>query len=363
MYGVVALFSYVFGGPLADRYQPKKLISTALLLTALGGLVLASYPSYFMLQWLYGYWGFTTVFLFWGAMIKATRIWGSGTHQGRAFGFLEGGRGLVAALMGSAGVFLFSFMLPEQDSTHFIAQQEAFRYVILLSSLMVALAGIAVYFFMDKQPIPVENKDKTPQPLRQISTLLKNESLWLLMLIIFCAYFGYKVTDNYSLFAFDVLGFDALKAANISALQMYLRPMAAIAFGFLADQSISIKWVRRGFIILWVGALLFASGAIDKGDDLLFYFSLVILATGTYAVRALYFSLLKEGHILLAQTGAAVGLLSLFGYMPDIFAGPLMGFFLDQYPGITGHQYIFYLLLGFTTVGWLAAFRYSKLIK
>ena len=114
---------------------------------------------------------------------------------------------------------------------------------------------------------------------------------------------------------------------------------------------------------MWVGALLFASGAIDKGDDLLFYFSLVILATGTYAVRALYFSLLKEGHILLAQTGAAVGLLSLFGYMPDIFAGPLMGFFLDQYPGITGHQYIFYLLLGFTTVGWLAAFRYSKLIK
>ena len=111
VYGTVALFSYIFGGTLADRFEARKLISYSLILTALGGFVLASYPSYLILQILYGYWGFTSVFLFWGAMIKATRIWGGSQNQGQAFGFLDGGRGLIAALMGTIGVAIFSFFL------------------------------------------------------------------------------------------------------------------------------------------------------------------------------------------------------------------------------------------------------------
>ena len=92
VYGIIALLSYVYGGVISDKFQPKKLIAYSLFFTSFGGLVLASYPSYFVLQILYGYWGFSTVFLFWGAMIKATRIWGGTDNQGQAFGFLDGGR-------------------------------------------------------------------------------------------------------------------------------------------------------------------------------------------------------------------------------------------------------------------------------
>ena len=107
-------------------------MSSALFLTALGGLVLASYPSYQTLQILYGYWGFTSVFLFWGAMIKATRLWGGNNNQGKAFGFLDGGRGIVAASMGSIGVFVFSIVLTSDiESASVFERQEAFRYVIL----------------------------------------------------------------------------------------------------------------------------------------------------------------------------------------------------------------------------------------
>ena len=72
---------------------------------------MATFPSYLVLQILFGYWGFTTVFLFWGSMIKATRLWGGSLSQGKAFGFLDGGRGLVAASISSLGVFIFSFIL------------------------------------------------------------------------------------------------------------------------------------------------------------------------------------------------------------------------------------------------------------
>ena len=41
-------------------------------------------------------------------MIKATRNWGGLSSQGKAFGFLEGGRGAVAASIGALGIFIFA---------------------------------------------------------------------------------------------------------------------------------------------------------------------------------------------------------------------------------------------------------------
>ena len=147
VYGIIALLSYVYGGIISDKFQPKKLIAYSLFFTSFGGLVLALYPSYFVLQILYGYWGFTTVFLFWGAMIKATRIWGGTDNQGQAFGFLDGGRGLVAASMGSLGVLIFSmFLTNDIELSSLIDRKEAFRYVILFSSFMVFLTGFLVLF-------------------------------------------------------------------------------------------------------------------------------------------------------------------------------------------------------------------------
>ena len=80
VYGIVAMISYPFGGVLADKFQPRKLMAVALWMTALGGFLYATFPDLFTLKILYGYWGFTTIFLFWSPMIKATRVWG-GTNS------------------------------------------------------------------------------------------------------------------------------------------------------------------------------------------------------------------------------------------------------------------------------------------
>ena len=83
VYGTVAIVAYLYGGLIADRVSPGKLMGIALIATALGGLLLATYPSLKVLRILYGYWGFTTIFLFWAAMIKATRMWGGADRQGK----------------------------------------------------------------------------------------------------------------------------------------------------------------------------------------------------------------------------------------------------------------------------------------
>ena len=364
VYGVVALLSYIYGGVITDRYSPRKLMSSALFLTALGGLVLASYPSYQTLQILYGYWGFTSVFLFWGAMIKATRLWGGDNNQGKAFGFLDGGRGIVAASMGSIGVFVFTIVLTSDiKSASVLERQEAFRYVILLSSFMVAFIGLLVLIFLRNMEDKNTNFELPLNTLTNIKSVLKNESIWLLMLIIMCAYVGYKVTDIYSLYASEVMLYDQIEAAEVGALQLYLRPIVCIAIGLLGDRTKNMFWIIFGFVTMLIGALIFSFGIIKPDMNFIFFLSLVILAVGTYSIRALYFAVLKEANVAFALTGTAVGIISVVGYSPDIFAGPIMGYLLDENPGIIGHQYVYFMLVIFSIIGLIASIRFARLTK
>ena len=364
VYGIVALLSYIYGGVITDRYSPRKLMSSALFLTALGGFVLASYPSYQTLQILYGYWGFTSVFLFWGAMIKATRLWGGNKNQGKAFGFLDGGRGIVAASMGSIGVFIFSLILTtEIESSSVIERQEAFKYVILFSSFMVAFIGLLVFVFLRNNEDKSTNTKSSLNSITNIKHVLQNQSIWLLMIIIMCAYVGYKVTDIYSLYASDVMLYDQIEAAEVGAVQLYLRPVVCIIIGLLADKTKNMFWIIFGFIIMLIGALIFSSGLIQPEMNFIFFFSLIVLAVGTYSIRALYFAVLKEANVPFALTGTAVGLISVVGYSPDIFAGPIMGYLLDTYPGVVGHQYVYLMLVVFSVIGLIASLRFVRLTK
>lgn len=364
VYGIVALLSYVYGGVITDKYSPRKLMSSALFLTALGGLVLASYPSYKTLQILYGYWGFTSVFLFWGAMIKATRLWGGDNNQGKAFGFLDGGRGIVAASMGSIGVFIFSIILTTDiESASVIERQEAFRYVILFSSFMVAFIGLLVFIFLRSSEEKSTNIKSSLNSLTNIKHVLKNESIWLLMIIIMCAYVGYKVTDIYSLYASEVMFYDQIEAAKVGAVQLYLRPIVCIMIGLLADKTKNMFWIIFGFITMLIGAVIFSLGFIQTDMNFIFFLSLVVLAVGTYSIRALYFAVLKEAKVPFALTGTAVGLISVVGYSPDIFAGPIMGYLLDTYPGVVGHQYVYLILVVFSVIGLIASLRFARLTK
>ena len=364
VYGIVALLSYVYGGVITDKYSPRKLMSSALFLTALGGLVLASYPSYQTLQVLYGYWGFTSVFLFWGAMIKATRLWGGDNNQGKAFGFLDGGRGIVAASMGSIGVFIFSIILTTDiESASVIERQEAFRYVILFSSFMVAFIGLLVFIFLRSSEEKSTNIKSSLNSLTNIKHVLKNESIWLLMIIIMCAYVGYKVTDIYSLYASEVMFYDQIEAAKVGAVQLYLRPIVCIMIGLLADKTKNMFWIIFGFITMLIGAVIFSLGFIQPDMNFIFFLSLVVLAVGTYSIRALYFAVLKEAKVPFALTGTAVGLISVVGYSPDIFAGPIMGYLLDTYPGVVGHQYVYLILVVFSVIGLIASLRFARLTK
>ena len=363
IYGLVAVPSYLLGGPLADKFPPRKLIAVALWMTAFGGLLFSSYPSLGMLQVLYGYWGFTTIFLFWAPMIKATRFWGGNTSQGKAFGFLDGGRGLTGFLFSFLGVFIFAFFLKDDVTTaSLLERQSAFTYVIYIAAILIFAIGLLVWFFM-KADIGEKEILLERISFNQIKQVLKLPSIWLLMVIILCAYVGYKITDIISLFANEVMFYNQVESAQLGTFLQFLRPATGILVGLLVDRFKITFWLFLSLILCIIAGVLFASGIIVPNAIFLFFTSVVLIGMGVYAARALYFGVMKDGNIPLVLTGTAVGLISLVGYTPDIFAGPAYGYFLDTYPGEQGFQYVFWMLTGFSSVGAIAAFIYYRMYQ
>jgi nitrate/nitrite transporter NarK len=364
VYGIVALLSYLFGGPLADKFQPRKLIAVALWTTALGGFVYATFPSYFVLKILYGYWGFTTIFLFWAPMIKATRVWGGTKSQGKAFGFLDGGRGLVGAFFGVLGVLIFSMFITSEIADATTSESKvAFKQVILVSSIIVILVGILVWFFLKLDKKTEKEIVLEKITMSQVREVLRLPSVWLLMVIILCAYVGYKITDVFSLYAKDVMLYDQMQSAQVGTFLLFIRPVIGVVIGVLADRTKTTFWLLVSFIVSFLGALLFASGIISGSETVLFFISILVVATGVYAARSLYFAVMERGNIPLVLTGTAVGLISIIGYTPDIFAGPAMGFLLENSPGAKGHQHVFWMLAIFSFIGGIAAWYYYKLYR
>jgi MFS family permease len=296
-------------------------------------------------------------------MIKATRVWGGEKSQGKAFGFLDGGRGLTGALFGLLGVYVFSLFLEKDvNDASLENRQEAFTYVIYIAAIIISIIGILVWLFM-KSGIKEAEIQLDKITVKQIGEVLRIPSVWLLMVIILCAYVGYKITDVLSLYAKEVMYYDEVESAQVGTFLQFLRPATGILVGLLVDRFKITLWLLLSFVFCVFGGILFASGIIAPSTTALFFISVIIIAIGVYAARALYFGVMQEGRIPLVLTGTAVGIVSLIGYTPDIFAGPAYGYLLDSYPGEQGHQYVFWMLTGFSTVGAIASLVYYRLYR
>ena len=83
LYGSIAMAAYFLGGPLADRFSARMLMTVALLSTSLGGLCFAVIPSLMVLTLLYGFLVLPPYLMFWSSIILATRALGGIDRQGR----------------------------------------------------------------------------------------------------------------------------------------------------------------------------------------------------------------------------------------------------------------------------------------
>ncbi len=365
IYGVFATVCYFLGGPLADRWSPKKLMVLSLLVTGLGSIYMASIPSFPGLCVLFGFWGVTTILAFWAPLIRATRDLAGKDGQGRAFGILDGGRGLASAVIASVAAYAFTAMVAGDAAANPSLETLAVKRLVLSYAAYCGLAACCVWWFVP-DPAPVANEDdvlrlpkKIPLGLRLL-IVLRSPAIWLQAVIIIAAYSAFKMIDNYGLYAQDAYGLSRSESAQLIANISYVRVGAAILAGWIADRVMGVRatiQVCFGFLLLAYATLL----SVPPSQDLrwLLVANFVISCIGFFALRGIYFALLEDSGIPRRLTGTAVGIISFVGYAPEIYMGPLTGWLIREARAdgnvLVGYQRIFTILFALCLAGVLAA--------
>jgi nitrate/nitrite transporter NarK len=362
VYGFVAMVSYFFSGIVADHFSARRLLAISMFTTALGGLYLAQVPGPAELTFLYAYWGLTTIFLFWSALIKATREWGGVIAQGKAFGALDAGRGLIAAGAASVAVFVFQFFLIDDvTAPHYGNQRAAMIAVIYLYSLLTLLGGLIILVFL--ADTEKESRSSVKNYWHQMYPVFGQRIIWMQAIIVLCAYCGFKGIDNYGLYAVTVLNMDEVEAARFTSLLAYIRPVAAIISGVLADRFMANKLIVWMFIVLLSSYIAVAIIDWQRFPLYLLYMNIALTAVLVFGLRGIYFALFEEVGTDKDVTGISVGIVSVIGFLPDIFFAPLAGRILDANPGTQSFQHYFMLLAVFAVMGVTASLYLRKLIK
>ncbi len=342
-YGFTSMISYLLGGPFADKYSSRKLISSSLFLTAFGGIAFITFPSKTMLILIYACFGISTTFLMWGALIKTTHLFGGKNKRSFAMGLLDSGRGLCAAVVSSLLVYLITLK-------HFSHIKTAYWLTITF----VIIAAMLSWFCIG------DIEESTSQSTRDWSIkkamiVFKDLNIWLLGLIVLSSYCGYKNIDNYSIYLVDVRGLSLERSSFMTSIIFWVRPISALLGGIITDRMF-FKF-RLGRVITLGLLMSFASLSqlslvFLPDSSLTLFFSLILLsACFAYALRSIYFSLFSDLGINDSITGTAIGIVSLIGFLPDLFFGSLTGYLIDSSPGLQGYKEVFSLTAGFLGIG------------
>lgn len=356
-YGVTAVLSYFPGGALADRFAARTLLSLSLVATAAGGIYMATLPrGIYAAGAVFLFWGVTTIFLFWGALIRATREWGGSSAQGVAFGILEAGRGITSALFATLAVAVFAMFMPGEGGFVTAAEREAgLRAVYLSYSAGAFLAGVLVWFALPKnESTPVERKNPFPNML----VVIRKPIVWAQAVIIVCAYCCFRASDYFGQYAVLVMGWEEVDGARLASYGAYVRPVAALAAGVIADRIGAARSITAAFFVLVVVFVALSSMPPDAVAAIVIIANMAISLFAVFALRGIYFALLEETETPKHITGATVGLVSFIGFTPDFFFPWVSGVILDANSGFEGYSNLFRFIAliaaaGIAAITWL----------
>ena len=359
MLGTIFLLSYLPSGWLADRIAPRFLIFFSLVATGALGLWYSTAPGMDGLLVIFGCWGLTTGLTFWASVLKRVKMSARQAEQGRFFGILDGGRGLVEALLATVALALFAMATETRGES----VAEGFRHVVYLYSFTCIAIGCVLVLLKDPKSMddtrPVEQGKFNL--LSDLATLVKIPELWLVTAIVFCGYHIFWATYSFS----DYLqgsGMTAVMAGTITTIKLWMRPIGGIGGGWLGDKfsNVSVLIVALLLATLGIFGLIIFPGLNSLG---LLIATVIFIGLMTYAIRGLYWAILDTCAIPLRITGLAIGIVSVVGYLPDTFIPLINGYLTEHYPGALGYQLYFGYIGAVGLVGTLAAVALRGRVK
>ncbi|HKR44383.1 MAG TPA: MFS transporter [Paraburkholderia sp.] len=352
--GIVFFVCYLPSGWLADRVAPRLLICFSLIGTGVLGLWYSTAPSFHTLLVIFCLWGVTTGLTFWASVLKRVRMIAAANEQGRFFGLLDGGRGLVEALLATAALALFAAATGSGRG-----EAMGLRHVIYLYSFTCIALGALMSFFKDPAPAQAESKSVEANAngslWRDLATLAAIPQLWLMAAVVFCGYQIFWATYSFSAYLQQgEMHMSVVAAGMVTTAKLWMRPIGGIGGGFLGDRLSNLRVLIWALFLAVAGLIGLILLPALRNMALL---GAVVLFIGlmTYAIRGLYWTLLDYCAIPMRITGLAIGLVSLIGYSSDIFLPLVNGYITEHYAGMLGYQIYFAYVAAIGTLGGIAA--------
>jgi MFS family permease len=365
--GWVFVFGYIPSGILSDRFSAKKLLAMSLFFTGLGGLWFAQIPSYEFVMAIFAIWGFFSVFTFWSAHMKIVKLLATEKEQGTFFGILDGGRGVVEALLASLALFIFSGILG--SSLELLDKRAALIAVIYMYSAVLIITAVLIWFFVqdDKKVLAhdADKKEALKSPafkFSELGELFKNKKVYLLGFIIFMGYAVFWTYYYLSWFLEVYVGIDPVSVAGTMVIVLWMRPVGGFVAGFLGDK---IGRTTVQMIALTGAAVCLVAISVLPviGNQGLFQPLIILLGFFLYAIRGTYWSLLSDLRLDALIIGTAIGAVSFIGYLPDIILPTYNTFLWTTFGDMGGFNAYFISSAVLGIIGVALVFVFRNIVK
>jgi predicted MFS family arabinose efflux permease len=294
------------------------------------------------------------------------------------FGFLEGTRYIVATASLYAATAIFSA---------FASDVAGFMGAILFFSIGIIVASILVLFIYPNNANPhltspsgggregvapaVEEKK---EPAKRISLKLYLEvarypHVWLCGLIVFFNYLAISLMNYMNLYFTSVFGISqALASTLVTTSGMISMVLGAYLGGLMADK-VGSRSKFMMFAFIGMAVFFFLVLIIPGSKTWLWPFFVVLVISGfaAYCIKGIYFATLGDVKIPKYLVGAASGIVSLIGYMPDMFIYSVAGNIVTAYQKAGNPQgaypIIFAIMVGTSVLGIAACAVLQHIIK
>lgn len=357
MLGLIFMISYVPSGWLADRFSSRKLLAYSLFATALLGIWFSTMPSYNTLLIIYGAWGLATGLTFWSAHIKLVTMLAKKDQQGRFFGILDGGRGLVEALLATVAVAMFAYALSQQSGSTTIALTQVIYFYV---GVLLVISPLVYWLLDDLEDSTDVDAVQTKSVFREdLMVLLRRREIWLCAICLICGYQLFYATYSFSAYLQQHFGLSAVMVGTITLAKLWMRPIGGIAAGFIGDWSNPEKVLS---ITLVLASIALAMMAFLSATSAILLMVSVVLLVGllTYAVRGLYWATLGGCNISKKIKGLAIGIISMIGYAPESYLPLISAALIEQYPGGLGYKIYYLIISACGLVGAYAAYLLAR---
>ncbi len=362
-YGIVNFICYFPGGVLADKFSCKSLIVFSCIGTALAGFWYWTLPGFIWLVVIHAIFAVTTVFTFWAAMVKSINRLGDADEQGRLFGMLEGGRGLVGTLVAFGSVAVFGWAADAIGGM---------KNAILYYSLLMLVAGVLAWIFMENdkpQKNTAAGKKENSLKVKDFLEVAKMPRVWLCGMLGICNYSALIFHGYVTGYLSNAFGLSDTVVGNLSVIRTYFMMMVgAFVAGFVADKVGSrIKFIKYAFIGMAVFASLYVLIPTKGAGIPLVIVNFIVYGLCLYGIKALYFSTIDEVLVPKRLAGTASGVISLVTYAPEMFLYTVSGNMVDKYANtatpLAGYHHCFIAMAILSAIGFVCGFVLLRMNK